>query len=166
MLLLKLLEKIPSLKFFKALNFVTPGALFIAAISLAILILWDTVLTKKHKIFGMINGPLVVVVLGIVMFNLYQNRVLDFSLNEKQVVAIPVPSSITGFFSQFTLPDFSAITNFEVWKIAIVLAIVASLETLLCVEATEKMDPDKRRRKEEGNKTCFGISQNELNNSC
>ena len=129
---------------FKALNFVTPGALFIAAISLAILILWDTVLTKKHKIFGMINGPLVVVVLGIVMFNLYQNRVLDFSLNEKQVVAIPVPSSITGFFSQFTLPDFSAITNFEVWKIAIVLAIVASLETLLCVEATEKMDPDKR----------------------
>ena len=129
---------------FKALNFVTPGALFIAAISLAILILWDTVLTKKHKIFGMINGPLVVVVLGIVMFNLYQNRVLDFSLNEKQVVAIPVPSSITGFFSQFTLPDFSAITNFEVWKIAIVLAIVASLETLLCVEATDKMDPDKR----------------------
>ena len=129
---------------FKALNFVAPGALLIAAISLAILILWDTVLTKKHKIFGMINGPLVVVVLGIVMFNLYQNRVLDFSLNAKQVVAIPVPSSISGFFSQFTLPDFSAITNFEVWKIAIVLAIVASLETLLCVEATDKMDPDKR----------------------
>lgn len=129
---------------FKALNFVTPGALLIAAISLAILILWDTVLTKKHKIFGMINGPLVVVALGIVMFNLYQNRVLDFSLNAKQVVAIPAPSSISGFFSQFTLPDFSAITNFEVWKIALVLAIVASLETLLCVEATDKMDPDKR----------------------
>jgi MFS superfamily sulfate permease-like transporter len=42
------------------------------------------------------------------------------------------------------MPDFSAITNFEVWKIAVVLAIVASLETLLCVEATDKLDPDKR----------------------
>jgi MFS superfamily sulfate permease-like transporter len=51
---------------------------------------------------------------------------------------------MAAFFSQFTFPDFSAITNFEVWKIAIVLAIVASLETLLCVEATDKMDPDKR----------------------
>lgn len=129
---------------FKAFEFITPGALLISVISLAILILWDTVLTKKHKIFGMINGPLVVVVLGIIMFNLYQNGILDFTLNEKQVVAIPVPNSITDFFNQFTLPDFSAITNFEVWKIAIVLAIVASLETLLCVEATDKMDPDKR----------------------
>jgi SulP family sulfate permease len=129
---------------FIALDFITPGALLIAAISLAILIFWDTVLTKKHKIFGMINGPLVVVVLGIVMFNLYQNGILGYSLNATQVVAIPVPNSIAGFFSQFSLPDFSAISNFEVWKIAIVLAIVASLETLLCVEATDKLDPDKR----------------------
>jgi len=125
---------------FKALNFVTPGALLIAVISLAILILWDKVLSKKHKIFGMINGPLVVVVLGIVMFNLYQNGILDFSLNAKQVVAIPVPSSIAGFFSQFTFPDFSAITNFEVWKIAIVIAIVASLETLLFLEAHQQTE--------------------------
>jgi MFS superfamily sulfate permease-like transporter len=92
----------------------------------------------------MINGPLVVVIIGIVMFNLFKSGVLDFSLNAKQVVAIPVPNSLSDFFNQFTFPDFSAITNFEVWKIAIVIAIVASLETLLCVEATDKMDPDKR----------------------
>ncbi len=129
---------------FKALDNVTPGALIIAAISLALLILWDTVLTKKHKIFGMINGPLVVVVLGIIMNYFYQNGILNFSLAADQVVRIPVPENFASFFSQFTLPDFSAITNFEVWKIAIVLAIVASLETLLCVEATDKLDPYKR----------------------
>ena len=129
---------------FRAFEFITPGAVLIAAISLAILIFWDKVLTKKHKIFGMINGPLVVVVLGIVMFNLYKNGTLNFSLADDQVVRIPVPENIAEFFSQFTFPDFSAITNFEVWKIAIVLAIVASLETLLCVEATDKMDPYKR----------------------
>jgi MFS superfamily sulfate permease-like transporter len=83
-------------------------------------------------------------VLGIVFNLAYVNGILPFSLNDKQIVSVPVPSSIEGFFGQFTMPDFSAITNFEVWKIAVVLAIVASLETLLCVEATDKMDPDKR----------------------
>ncbi|MFN0174938.1 MAG: SulP family inorganic anion transporter [Saprospiraceae bacterium] len=129
---------------FKAVEFMTPGALLIAAISLGILILWDKVLTQKHKIFGMLNGPLVVVVLGIVMNYFYQNGTLDFSLAADQVVNIPVPENLAGFFAQFTLPDFSAITNWQVWKIAFVLAIVASLETLLCVEATDKLDPYKR----------------------
>ena len=129
---------------FKAFDFVTPGAVIIAIISLALLILWDTVLSKKHKIFGMINGPLVVVVLGILMNYMYQNGILNFSLAADQVVRIPVPENLSEFFSQFTFPDFSAITNFEVWKVAIVIAIVASLETLLCVEATDKMDPYKR----------------------
>ena len=129
---------------FRAFEFITPGALLIAAISLSILIFWEKVLTKKHKIFGMINGPLVVVVLGIVMFNLYKSGTLNFSLAEDQVVRLPVANNLTEFFSFFTFPDFSAITTYKVWEVAVVLAIVASLETLLCVEATDKMDPHKR----------------------
>ena len=128
----------------KAFEFITPGALVIAAISLAILILWDTVLTKKHKIFQLLQGPIVVVILGLCMNLAYSKGLLPYSLNEKQIVSIPVPDSIGSFFGQFTFPDFKALTNFEVWKIAIVIAIVASLETLLCVEATDKLDPDKR----------------------
>lgn len=127
-----------------AFEYVTPGALLIAGISLAVLILWDSVLTKKHKIFGMINGPLVVVALGILLNYIFQNGLSDFSLAPDQVVRIPVPENLEEFFSQFTFPDFSAIRNIEVWKIAFVLAIVASLETLLCVEATDKLDPAKR----------------------
>lgn len=128
----------------QALNFITPGAVLIAAISLGLLILWDSVLTKKHKIFQLIQGPIVVVILGIVMNYLFKSGTLDFSLADDQVVRLPVANNLTEFFNQFTLPDFSAITNVEVWKIAIVLAIVASLETLLSVEATDKMDPNKR----------------------
>ena len=128
----------------KAFDFLTPGAVLIAVISLAILIFWDQVLVKKHKIFQLIQGPIVVVVLGIVMNYFYQTGILNFSLNASQVVSVPVPHSVSDFLAQFTFPDFSALSNFEVWKIAIVLAIVASLETLLCVEATDKMDPDKR----------------------
>lgn len=128
----------------KALEFVTPGALVIAIISLLILILWDKVLLKKHKIFQLIQGPIVVVILGILMNLAYSNSLLPYSLNQNQIVSLPVPRSMQSFFAQFTFPDFSFISNIEVWKIAIVMAIVASLETLLCVEATDKLDPDKR----------------------
>ena len=128
----------------QALDFVTPGAFLIAAISLAILILWDKVLIKKHKIFQLIQGPIVVVVLGIVMNYLFKAGTLNFSLAEDQVVRLPVANNLSDFFSFFTFPDFSAITNLKVWEVAVVLAIVASLETLLCVEATDKMDPQKR----------------------
>jgi SulP family sulfate permease len=128
----------------KAFEYITPGAILIAAISLGILILWDTVLTKKHKIFQLIQGPIVVVFLGIFLNIAYAKGILPYSLNTKQIVSIPIPDSIQSFFGQFIFPDFSALKNFEVWKIAIVIAIVASLETLLCVEATDKLDPDKR----------------------
>ena len=128
----------------RAYDFITPGAVLIAAISLAILILWDKVLTKKHRIFQLLQGPIVVVIVGILLNYFFKAGTLNFSLAEDQVVRLPVANNLTEFFSQFTIPDFSAITNFEVWKIAIVMAIVASLETLLCVEATDKLDPYKR----------------------
>ncbi|MGZ8947469.1 MAG: SulP family inorganic anion transporter [Methylococcaceae bacterium] len=122
----------------------TPGAILIAVLSIAILMLWDTVLTKKHKLFQLIQGPIVVVILGMVMNTLYQDGLLNLSLAADQVVRIPVPENLAGFFSQFTFPDFSALSNPEVYKIAFVMAIIASLETLLCVEATDKLDPFKR----------------------
>lgn len=127
-----------------AFNAITPGAVLISAIAIAILIFWDKVLIKKHRIFQIIQGPIVVVVLGIVMNNLYQSGILDFSLAADQVVRLPVANSLTEFLTFFTFPDFTAITNFKVWEVAVVLAIVASLETLLCVEATDKLDPYKR----------------------
>jgi SulP family sulfate permease len=69
---------------------------------------------------------------------------LNYSLAADQVVRLPVPHSVSQFFGQFTLPDFSQLTNPEVYKIAVLIAIVGSLETLLSVEATDKLDPDKR----------------------
>lgn len=127
-----------------ALNAFTPGAILIASLSIAILILWDTVLTKKYRLFQLIQGPIVVVMMGIVMNTLFQLNVLDFSLSPDQLVMLPVASNVTAFLGQFTPPDFSAITQFEVWKTAVVLALVVSLEALLCVEATDKLDPLKR----------------------
>jgi MFS superfamily sulfate permease-like transporter len=128
----------------KAFDYLSPGALIVTVISLGILILWEAVLAKKHKIFEMLNGPLVAVISGILLNYLFQKGILPFSLNAEQVVNLPVPESMEGYLSQFTFPDISVITNYKVWEIAFVITIVASLETLLCVEATDKLDPYKR----------------------
>ena len=128
----------------KAFEFFSQGAILISVLSIAILVLWDNVLVKKHKFFQLLQGPIVVVILGIVMNMLYQKGILGFTLAEDSLVRLPVSSNLNEFLGQFTLPNFAAITSLEVWKLAVVIAIVASLETLLCVEATDKLDPYKR----------------------
>ena len=126
-----------------SINYISLGPTVIALISLAILILWDSVLSKKGKFFQLIQGPLVAVVVGIVFFAITRNNTF-YSFNTDQLVAIPVPSDVSSFFTQFSFPNFEAITNPEIWIVAFTIAIVASLETLLCVEATDKLDPQKR----------------------
>ena len=123
-------------------NYVQPGSLLIGFISLGILILWDTVLTKKAKVFQLIQGPLVAVVAGIV-FNVMTKSHETFAIAVSHLVSVPVPDSPSLFLQQFTFPNFAAITSAEVWIVAFTIALVASLETLLCVEATDKLDPNK-----------------------
>jgi MFS superfamily sulfate permease-like transporter len=124
------------------LNFITPGAVIIAAVSLGILILWEQPFMKRSVVSKIIQGPLVAVLAGISLNLAFMGGALG--LNGDQMVRIPVPESLGGFFSQFTFPDFSQITNSAVWVTALTIAVVASLETLLCVEATDKLDPQKR----------------------
>jgi MFS superfamily sulfate permease-like transporter len=127
-----------------AIQSITPGAVLIALVSLAILILWDQVLSKKHRVFQILQGPIVVVLLGILFNYLFRESLLPFSLSADQMVKLPVADSLGDFFRQFTFPDFAALKLPQVYQIAVVMAIVASLETLLCVEATDKLDPYKR----------------------
>ncbi|TXD82719.1 SulP family inorganic anion transporter [Subsaximicrobium wynnwilliamsii] len=123
-------------------NNITPGAALIGIVSLLLLILWDKVLTKKSKVFQIIQGPFVVVVLGILFYTITQNSETLF-LGEKHMVNVPIPDDIQSFMGQFSFPNFAVITNMEVWIVAFTIALVASLETLLCVEATDKIDPEK-----------------------
>ena len=125
------------------LSSLSPGAILISTLSLAILILWERPFIKNKPIFNLIQGPLIVVLLGIGL-NLILSAFPEWALRSNQIVNLPVTDSIPGFFSQFTFPDFSQWHNPEIYTIALTLAIVASLETLLCVEATDKMDPQKR----------------------
>lgn len=124
-------------------DFITPGAIIIALLSLTILILWETKFLKNIKLFKLIQGPLVVVVLGIVLGMIF-NNISTLTLMTNQLVSIPIAESFSGFISQFTIPDFSQWDNPTVYSVAFTIAVVASLETLLSVEATDKLDPQKR----------------------
>ncbi|WP_445383740.1 SulP family inorganic anion transporter [Robiginitalea sp. IMCC43444] len=126
-----------------AVNNISPGATLIAVVGLGILILWEKVLTKKAKIFQLIQGPLVAVVLGIVFYLITKGNEM-MSISEEHLVSVPVPGDAASFLGQFSFPNFAVIGSPEIWVTAFTIALVASLETLLCVEATDKLDPEKR----------------------
>jgi MFS superfamily sulfate permease-like transporter len=125
-----------------ALGDINPAAVLVTAISLGILILWERPFMKLIKIFEIIQGPLVVVALGILSFN-FLPELTSFSFAPDEMVGIPTAQEEGGVLNLFTTPNWSLISSKQLWILAFTIAIVASLETLLCVEATDKLDPDK-----------------------
>jgi MFS superfamily sulfate permease-like transporter len=119
---------------FSAVNW---GATIICLLSLAILIYWPTI-----KTLNKVPAPLVVVLLGIGLSMAFQGS--SWGLDPNHFVSIPVVSSFTEFTGLFIFPDFTQILNKDVWIVAFTIAIIASLETLLSIEAVDKIDPFKR----------------------
>lgn len=122
----------------------TLGAVLVSAICLAILVLWETVLTKKAKIFRLIQGPLVAVAFGIFFQMIAKKMGSSMALESKHLVEVPVYESLTEVRQNLTHPTFASFKLPAVWITGLTMAVVASLETLLCVEATDKIDPLKR----------------------
>ena len=118
------------------------GAASIGALGLLILILWQQGFMQRIKLFTYIQGPLVAILSGIGLVYLYRGG--SHEMLTEHLVNVPVATSANDFFGFFTFPRFSAISNPLVWKTALVIALVASIETLLSAEATDKMDPQKR----------------------
>jgi len=118
------------------------GASLIALAGLAILILWEQKFIKNIKLSQLVQGPLVAILAGIALVFIFKGQALE--MIPEHLVNVPVPNNTNEFIKLFSLPNFAAITKPLVWQTAFVIAIVASLETLLCVEATDKLDPQKR----------------------
>ncbi len=126
-----------------AIKYISPGATLVAVLGMGILILWEKVLSKRAKIFKLIQGPLVAVIAGIVYFIITSGNEF-WGISQDHLVSVPIPADAESFMAQFSLPNFAAITRSDIWLTAFTIALVASLETLLCVEATDRLDPDKR----------------------
>lgn len=129
---------------FKAVRFITPAALIIGMIALLILMIWETKYIKSIKAMKLIPGPLVAVLAGIFINEWLLGNQPANALAVKQLVSLPVSSDLKEFVSFLTFPNISFLNNPDVWVSAFTLAIVASLETLLAIEAADKLDPLKR----------------------
>ncbi|MDZ7900560.1 MAG: SulP family inorganic anion transporter [Arcicella sp.] len=125
----------------KVFDFINYSAFLIGTVCLAVLILWDQKFIKKINIINQIPGSLICVILGIIINELLP---ADVKLQAEHLVRLPVTASPSDFFGFFTFPDWKGLSNPIVWKTAMILAVIASLETLLCVDAADKLDPQKR----------------------
>ncbi|WP_026976403.1 SulP family inorganic anion transporter [Flavobacterium tegetincola] len=127
---------------FGVLDHIHLGAVIITAISLTILLLWDKVpFLQKLKL---VPGALVAVIVAIVLNEVFTSSGSSLAIDAEHLVALPVPESLAEFKEIILLPDFSAFLNYKVWIVGATIAVVASIETLLCIEAADRMDEQKR----------------------
>lgn len=124
------------------LNHLQLGAIIITLVSLGILILWNKVdFLKKLKL---VPGALVAVVVSVLLNEAFTATGSSLAIASDHLVNLPVPKSFDDFKNILVTPDFTAITNPKVWIVGATIAIVASIETLLCIEAADRMDVQKR----------------------
>jgi MFS superfamily sulfate permease-like transporter len=129
---------------FHSINHITPIALLIGLIGILILVVYETKWVKGKKIFQLISGPLVVVVVGVLINQTIGGLESTLTEREAHLVAIPLVETGKSFFDFFHLPAWAQLTNVDVWTTGITIALVASLESLLSIEAVDKLDPMKR----------------------
>jgi MFS superfamily sulfate permease-like transporter len=118
-----------------------PIAFGIGILSLALQWAWDKYLVKLGKVFKLIPAPLVVVLACTLINELLKTSNPGLALSGAHLVQIPIANSAKEFVSFFTFPDFGHLANVAVWTTAVTIALVASLETLLNVEAADELDP-------------------------
>lgn len=130
--------------FIEAFDYINYGSMIITAISLCILIFWDKVPFLKN--IKLVPAALVAVVVGILINEFFIISGSSLAISNDHLVSLPIPQSADEFKAMFILPDLSieAFSNQNMWIVAITIAIVASIETLLCIEAADRMDVYKR----------------------
>ena len=127
-----------------AIGHISPAATFISFLSLLILFMWEKPMIKESIMGRYLPGALLVVLLGVFINVALSAMAPSLSLGTSHLVSLPKIDGLGGFVSLLQSPDWSILSQGSVYTIAITIAIIASLETLLSVEALDKIDPFKR----------------------
>jgi len=123
----------------------SPGAAAIALVSIGILIAWELRASSGSKFFKLVPAPLIAVAFSIGLNEAFRLFIPSIHVSATEhLVSLPIASSASEFAAQFTHPDFSQWANPKIWRTAIVIAIVGSIESLLSLEAADKLDPFRR----------------------
>jgi MFS superfamily sulfate permease-like transporter len=126
------------------LNYISPGAVIVSVLSLFLIIFWDNIVKKKVKPLGVLPGALVAVIAGVIYQVIFGDSP-NIGITEKHLVSVPEAEGFESFIGFFKFPNFADFLKFEVWTTGLLIATIASLETLLSVEAVDKLDPFKRK---------------------
>lgn len=128
--------------FSEILSAIHPGAVIVTIVSISILLIWERVpALKKLK---MLPGALVAVITGIILNQIFIASGSSLAITSQYLVNLPVPSNLDDFKNLITLPRLSGFANIQVWVAGATIAIVASIETLLCIEASDRLDKKRR----------------------
>ncbi len=128
----------------KSLNHISPVALIIGIAGLLILAAYELKPLKKIKALQYIPAPLIVVILGVLVNNYFMGIGNTFALDTEHLVQLQVLNHIGDITSILPTPNFNGLLQYKVWVVAVTVALVASLETLLGIEAVDKIDPELR----------------------
>jgi MFS superfamily sulfate permease-like transporter len=123
-------------------NFITPGALIIGLVSFVVLIIAEKPFYKKDKILSNFPGPLLAVVFGILLTISFKGSAF-LGVDTQHLVNLPSITNLSELKANLTFPNFSFANTSAFWMIVLTLGVVASLETLLGIEAIDKIDPEK-----------------------
>jgi MFS superfamily sulfate permease-like transporter len=127
------------------LDQISLGATIITLISLIIIFAWDQPALKRYTFFKFVPSALIAVVVSVLVNLIFVAYFPQLALSGNRLVQLPVADGLGEFFSFFTFPDFSQLTNPELYTVALSIAFIASLESLLSTEAGDKLDPYKRK---------------------
>jgi MFS superfamily sulfate permease-like transporter len=138
-----------------AFQFITPAAVIIGVVGIVFQFAWEKLTANKKGLIKIIPAPLIVVLMGIVINEFFVSK--GAGIESRHMVSIPIAGSANEFFSFFTSPDFNGFLNKHVWIAGVTLALVASLETLLSIEAIDDLDPYQRVTNKERELKVQGI---------
>ena len=140
-----------------AFKAITPVAMIIGVVCLVLQFIWEKFTTGKKGFIKLIPAPLLAVLVGVGINLAFGATESAAALKPEHLVVIPIASSAGEFFSFFTFPDWSQLLNKEVWITGLTLALVASLETLLSIEAIDDLDPYQRVTNKERELKAQGV---------
>jgi len=129
---------------FRAFNHITPVAALIGIACLVFHFTWEKFVSHKKGFLKLLPAPLIIVLVGIAINYYFVQSNSAYALGKDHLVTLPIASSANEFFSFFTTPDWSKLFNADVLKVGVTLALVASLESLLSIEAVDDLDPYQR----------------------
>lgn len=129
---------------FYSLGALSPTAIMISLLSLLILLLWEGPWRQRSRYLRYLPGPLLVVIAGTLIQQAAMLYMPGYALQPEHLVTLPVMATPLDFLQTLRMPDWNGLSDWPVYQVAFTLAVVASIETLLSIEAVDRIDPRRR----------------------